>query len=116
VNVSELPLVKSALGDVPRLRSTGSPATGLPSLGGAIVTGGGLVFIAGTTDRRIRAFDARDGKPLWEAELDASGHATPATYQGARSGRQFVVVAAGGGGYLSPGSVSDALIAFALPE
>ena len=106
---------KSPLGEAERLRGAGVPASGLPSLGGAIVTGGGLVFIAGTTDRRIRAFDARDGKPLWEAELDASGHATPATYLGARSGRQFVVVAAGGGGYLSPGRVSDALVAFALP-
>ena len=106
----------SAIGNAEKLRDAGVLTTGLPSLGGAIVTGGGLVFIAGTTDRRIRAVDARDGKPLWEAELEASGHATPATYFGGRSGRQFVVVAAGGGGYLSPGRVADALVAFALPE
>ena len=105
---------KSALGEVPRLEAAGLPPTGLPSLGGAIVTAGGLVFVAGTTDRRIRAFDATNGKELWESELDASGHATPATYVSRRSGRQFVVIAAGGGGYLSPGQVSDAVVAFAL--
>jgi glucose dehydrogenase len=106
---------KSPLGKASRLEASGVPRTGLPSLGGAIVSAGGLVFIAGTTDRRFRAFDARTGKELWEAELDASGHATPATYSD-RSGRQFVVVAAGGGGYLSPNHVSDALVAFALPK
>jgi quinoprotein glucose dehydrogenase len=107
---------KSPVGAVERLLAAGVPPTGLPSLGGAIVTAGGLVFIAGTTDRRIRAFDARSGKELWQAELDSSGHATPAAYFSDRSGRQFVVVAAGGGGYLSPAHVSDALIAFALPQ
>jgi quinoprotein glucose dehydrogenase len=107
---------ESPLGNVERPQAVGVPATGLPSLGGAIVTAGGIVFIAGTTDRRIRAFDARTGKELWEAELDASGHATPATYFGESSGRQFVVIAAGGGGYLSPRDVSDALVAYALPK
>jgi quinoprotein glucose dehydrogenase len=107
---------KSPVGKVDRLQAAGVPATGLPSLGGAIATAGGLLFIAGTTDRRIRAFDARTGKELWEAELEASGHATPATYFSERSGRQFLVIAAGGGGYLSPGHVSDALVAFALPK
>jgi glucose dehydrogenase len=109
-------LWKSPIGKVDRLQAAGVPPTGLPNLGGAIVTAGGIVFIAGTTDRRFRAFDARTGKELWEAELDASGHATPATYFSEPSGRQFVVIAAGGGGYLSPGQVSDALVAFALPK
>jgi quinoprotein glucose dehydrogenase len=104
---------KSPLGNAETLQR--STPTGLPSLGGAIVTAGGLVFIAGTTDRRIRAFNAEDGKELWSAELEASGHATPATYFSERRGRQFVVIAAGGGGYLSPDRVSDALVAFALP-
>jgi len=103
------------LGTVDRLTEAGVPPTGVPNLGGAIVTDGGLVFIAGTVDRRIRAFDARTGQQLWEAPLEASGHATPATYADPRTGRQFVVVAAGGGGYLSPDDVSDAVVAFALP-
>ena len=105
---------KSPLGNAQTLQR--ATPTGLPSLGGAIATAGGLVFIAGTTDRRIRAFDANTGKELWSAEIDASGHATPATYFSERSGRQFVVIAAGGGGYLSPDRVSDALVAFALPR
>jgi glucose dehydrogenase len=107
---------KSALGKVEQLEAAGLPRTGLPSLGGAIATAGGLIFVAGTTDRRIRAFDSRTGKELWEAELDASGHAIPVTSLAEHSGRQFVVIAAGGGGYISPDHVSDALIAFALRE
>ena len=103
----------SPLGNDESLRE--SRPTGLPSLGGAIATAGGVVFIAGTTDRRIRAFDASNGKELWSAALDASGHATPATYFSDRSRRQFIVIAAGGGGYLSPDWVSDSLVAFALP-
>ena len=50
----------------------------------------------------MRAFDARTGATLWETKLPASGHATPITYLGPRSGRQFVAIAAGGGGYFSP--------------
>ena len=102
------------LGIVEELAAKGARDTGAPNLGGAIVTASGLVFIAGTNDRRMRAFDARTGAALWETTLPASGHATPMTYRGARSGRQFVAIAAGGGGYLSPTS-SDALVAFALP-
>ena len=107
---------KVPLGKVERLEAAGVPRTGLPSLGGAIATAGGVVFVAGTTDRRIRGFDARSGTELWEAELEASGHATPATYFSEASGRQFVVIAAGGGGYLRAPEVSDAVVAFALPK
>jgi quinoprotein glucose dehydrogenase len=105
------------LGVVDELAAKGVPPTGLQNLGGAIVTAGGLVFIAATPDKRFRAFDAKTGKILWETTLDAGGHATPMTFEGAKSGRQFVVVAAGGGGFLrdlSP-TLSDALVAFALP-
>ena len=75
-------------------------------------------FIAGTTDRRFRAFDARTGKELWQAELEADGHATPMTYRGKKSGQQYVVVAAGGGGFLRSLSsvLSDTLVAYALPK
>jgi quinoprotein glucose dehydrogenase len=78
------------------------------------VTESGLVFIAGTNDRRIRAFDAKSGRVLWQAVLDASGHATPVAYRSARTGREFVVIAAGGGGRFST-TVSDAVVAFARP-
>jgi quinoprotein glucose dehydrogenase len=90
--------------------------TGAPNLGGSIVTASGLVFIGATNDRRFRAFDARSGKELWIAELDASGNAIPITYQGV-DGRQYVVIAAGGGGHIGGNRpVSDSLVAFALPR
>jgi quinoprotein glucose dehydrogenase len=103
------------LGDVPALAAKGITGTGAPNLGGAIVTVGGVAFIGGAGDSRIRAFDIRTGRELWRAELPASGHATPVTYRGARSGRQFVVIAAGGGGRFSK-RISDAFVAFALPR
>lgn len=89
--------------------------TGALNLGGSIVTAGGLVFIAGTNDARFRAFDARTGRLLWETRLEAGGHATPITYLGKKSGKQFVVIAAGGGGFVSE-TLSDVLAAYALEE
>jgi len=88
--------------------------TGTPNLGGSIVTAGGLVFIGAAMDSHFRAFDAKTGEELWAAELEASAHATPITYLGKKTGMQFVVIAAGGGGYFR-GKVSDTLAAFALP-
>ena len=84
-----------------------------PNLGGAIATAGGLVFMAATIDRQLRAFDIDSGRELWRAELPASGKATPMTYRGA-DGRQYVVIAAGGDG--ETWGASDAIIAFALPR
>jgi quinate dehydrogenase (quinone) len=101
------------LGVVDALVERGLPPTGTPSLGGAIATIGGLVFIAGTNDARFRAFDADTGRELWADRLEASGHATPMTYRG-QSGRQYVVIAAGGGGYFSR-TTSDVVAAYALP-
>ena len=68
---------------------------GTLSLGGPIVTAGGLVFIAGTLDPFLRAFDLETGKELWNAQLPASGHATPMTYRLSAHGKQYVVSAAG---------------------
>ncbi len=110
VNKGEI-VWKVPLGVVDELNTT----SGTPNLGGSIVTDGGVVFIGATTDSRFRAFDTRTGEQLWVGDLEASAHATPITYMGKKSGRQFVVIAAGGGGYFR-GKVSDALVAFALPE
>jgi quinoprotein glucose dehydrogenase len=85
------------------------------SLGGPIVTAGGLVFIAGTVDPFIRAFDVESGKELWKAHLPASGAATPSTYLTHVGGKQFLVIAAGGHAKVTEESQSDALVAFALP-
>jgi glucose dehydrogenase len=83
------------------------------NLGGNVTTATGLVFLAATNDRRIRAFDGADGKELWNAELDASGHATPNIYLG-RDGKEYVVIAAGGGTAVDGSHVSDAVVAYAL--
>jgi quinoprotein glucose dehydrogenase len=103
------------LGIVEELIQRRIPPTGTPNLGGPIVTAGRLVFIAGSNDRRFRAFDADTGKELWVAGLEANGHATPMTFEGKRTGRQYVVIAAGGGGYFTR-EVGDAVVAYALPE
>jgi quinoprotein glucose dehydrogenase len=68
---------------------------GSVSLGGPIVTAGGLVFVGGTIDPYLRAFDIENGKELWKGALPTSGHATPMTYRAA-NGTQYVVIAAGG--------------------
>jgi len=93
---------------VPTPRSWGSA-----NLGGPLVTGG-LVFIAATMDRRIRAFDLRSGDMMWEAKLPASAQASPMTYRARPDGRQFVVIAAGGHDGVRS-AMGDYLVAFALP-
>jgi len=110
VNKGEI-VWKVPLGSMDRLKEK----TGTPNLGGSIITASGLVFIGATTDSRFRAFDAKTGEQLWNVELEASAHATPITYLSKKSGNQFVVIAAGGGGYFT-GRVSDTLAAFALPD
>ncbi len=82
-------------GEFPELTARGVPKTGTPSHGGTIATAGGLVFMAGTFDKKMRALDQETGEVLWETELNAAGFATPCTYEA--DGKQFVVIAAGGG-------------------
>ncbi|HEX8797164.1 MAG TPA: c-type cytochrome, partial [Terriglobales bacterium] len=103
---------KIPLGEYPELAANGQRNTGTENYGGPIVTAGGLVFIGATNfDRKFRAFDKATGKLLWEASLPFSGNATPITYQ--VDGRQFVVIAAGGG--KDPRSASGGVyVAFAL--
>ena len=105
-------LWKVPLGEYPELTRKGLPVTGTENYGGPLVTKSGLVFIAATRDEKIRAFDKRTGKVLWEAGLPAAGYATPATYEA--GGRQFLVIACGGGKIGSPSG--DTWLAFALPE
>jgi quinoprotein glucose dehydrogenase len=103
---------RSILGGFDELEAKGI-RTGTAQLGGAITTAGGLVFIGATIDSRFRAFDVATGSELWTDTLDAPAHSVPSTYLG-RDGKQYVVVAAGGRGFLnSPGA--DTLVAYALP-
>ncbi|PYT55691.1 MAG: pyrrolo-quinoline quinone [Acidobacteria bacterium] len=87
---------KINLGEYPELAAKGMKNTGTENYGGPIVTAGGLVFIGATSfDKKFRAFDKSTGELLWETTLPFAGNATPATY--AVNGRQYVVIAAGGG-------------------
>jgi quinoprotein glucose dehydrogenase len=105
-------LWKVPLGEHPELTAQGVPKTGTENYGGAIVTAGGIVFCAGTRDRKIRAFDKDTGAELWSANLPWVGNAPPATYQ--IDGRQFIVIAATGSKLES--QRGDAYVAFALPK
>jgi quinoprotein glucose dehydrogenase len=82
---------KVTLGTSDELEAKGMKNTGAFGQGGPIATAGGLVFIAGTIDKRFRAFDARTGQLRWETKLDSEGHTTPMTYL-APNGKQYVVV------------------------
>ncbi|MBP0443822.1 glucose/quinate/shikimate family membrane-bound PQQ-dependent dehydrogenase [Roseomonas sp. SSH11] len=87
---------------------------GVPSLGGPIMTAGGVAFLSGTIDYYLRAYDVTNGRELWKARLPAGGQATPMTYLG-RDGRQYVLVSAGGHGSLGT-KAGDSVIAYALPR
>jgi quinoprotein glucose dehydrogenase len=103
-------LWRDTVGDYPDLKAKGIHS-GTEMYGGPAVTAGGVIFLAGTSDAKIRAFNKRTGKLLWEADLPASGFATPAIYE--VDGKQFVVIACGGGKLGKPSG--DAYVAFTLP-
>ena len=88
--------------------------TGVPNLGGSIITAGGLAFIGATTDQYLRAYNLSTGEVVWKARLPAGAQATPMTYRG-RDGRQYVVVTAGGHGALGT-RYGDYTLAYALPS
>jgi quinoprotein glucose dehydrogenase len=102
------------LGVVDALIAKGIPPTGTSNIGGSMVTAGGLVFIGATDDSRFRAFDKDTGKEVWTHRLPASAHASPMTFEGRKTKKQFVVIAAGAGNKYNDG-FADYLIAFTLP-
>jgi quinoprotein glucose dehydrogenase len=103
---------KIPLGEYPDLAAQGLKNTGTENYGGPVVTAGGLLFIGATNfDKKFRAFDKATGALLWETTLPFAGNATPATYE--VDGRQFVVIAAGGGKDLKSNS-GGVYVAFAL--
>jgi quinoprotein glucose dehydrogenase len=103
------------LGQLPSMSGApaGPPSFGSPSLGGPMVTAGGLIFMAGTMDPAIRAFDIATGKELWKGDLPTSARCMPMTYRGP-DGRQFIVVSAGGHGLPGGPPLGDYVIAFSL--
>jgi quinoprotein glucose dehydrogenase len=103
-------LWKRVLGEFKELSDKGIPATGTENYGGPVVTAGGLIFIAATKDGMFRAFEKTTGRLLWETQLPAAGYATPSTYE--IDGRQYVVIACGGGKLGT--KKGDSYLAFAL--
>jgi glucose dehydrogenase len=111
---------RTPLGNYDEVEAQGLKNAGAANLGGPIVTAGGLVFIAATTDSKFRAFDSRTGKELWMTRLEATGDTVPMTYLG-RDGKQYVVIAAGGANRFrmianTVDEAADALIAFSLSD
>ena len=105
---------KIPLGEYPELAEKGQTGTGTENYGGPIVTAGGLLFIGATDfDKKFRAYDKSTGQLLWETALPFPGNATPATYE--VNGRQFVVIAAGGG-KVPKSPTGGIYVAFAVPD
>jgi quinoprotein glucose dehydrogenase len=103
---------KIPFGEYPELVAKGLSNTGSDNYGGPVVTATGLLFIAATNfDRKFHAYDKLTGQLLWETTLPAAGNATPATYM--LNGKQYVVIACGGGKNGAPSGSS--IVAFALP-
>ena len=101
---------KVPLGNYPEWQREGDPPTGTENWGGAVVTDGGLVFIAATRDQKFRAFDKSTGEMLWEYNLPGGGYATPATYM--QDGTQYIAISVTGGrdepgGYIMAFSLAD---------
>lgn len=102
---------KIPFGEYPELTAKGIHDTGSENYGGPLVTKSGLLFIGATNfDKKFRAFEKKTGKLLWETLLPFAGNATPATYS--VRGKQYVVIAAGGG--KSGASSGGVYVAFAL--
>jgi quinoprotein glucose dehydrogenase len=100
------------LGEYEELTRKGIPPTGTDNYGGPVVTASGLIFIAASRDKKLRAFDKANGKTLWQAVLPAAGYASPSSYS--IKGKQYIVIACGGGKLKSKSG--DQYVAFSLPD
>ncbi|MFT3750057.1 MAG: PQQ-binding-like beta-propeller repeat protein [Agriterribacter sp.] len=109
LNTGEL-VWKQVLGDYPEMKAKGHH-TGTENYGGPVITAGGVLFIAATSDSKFRVYNKATGTLLFETDLPAPGFATPATYS--VNGKQYVVIACGGGKLGKPGG--DSYVVFALP-
>jgi quinoprotein glucose dehydrogenase len=100
------------LGEYPALTKKGKPSTGTDNYGGPLVTASGIIFIAATPDKKFKAIDKKTGRTIWETALPAAGYASPSTY--AVNGKQYVVIACGGGKLKS--NSGGKYVAFALKD
>lgn len=103
------------LGTTEDVAPLGISVPGVFNLGGSATTASGLVFIGAAIDDYLRAFDIESGREVWRGRLPAGGQATPMTYVSEKTGKQYVVIAAGGHGFLGS-KVGDSVVAFALPD
>jgi quinate dehydrogenase (quinone) len=87
---------------------------GVPTIGGSLATQGGLVFFAATQDYYLRAFDSGNGRELWKARMPVGSQGTPITFRSPKTGRQYVVISAGGA--RQSADRGDDVIAYALPR
>lgn len=97
------------LGNNERLQAKDSPETGQEGSAGPIVTAGGLIFISGTNDKKLRAIDKKTGKTLWQTALPGVANATACTYM--HNGTQYVALSVGG----NKENPSGSIMAFKLP-
>ena len=104
-------LWKIPFGEYPELAAKGITGTGAESYGGPVITASGLLIIAGTKDKKLRIYDKKNGRLLWQTELPAAGFATPSTYM--VNGKQYIVIACGG--TKLGAAAGESYIAFALP-
>ncbi len=84
---------------------------GSPTLGGPVVTAGGVIFIGASMDARVRALDAATGEELWSDLVAAPAVAIPAAFT--HEGTDYVVFAVGGNSILKP-QVADQVVAYRL--
>jgi quinoprotein glucose dehydrogenase len=108
-------------GSVTAIAAQGNPNTGAHfPRGGVVATASGLVFVATASDRKFRAYDADNGKVIWEKDLSAGSEGVPAVYE--VGGRQFIALPVSGGGMMAPRlgapvpPAPSAYVAFALPK
>jgi quinoprotein glucose dehydrogenase len=100
----------------PKFTPSHLPLTmGVPNVGGGFTTVSGLFFIGASQDRYLRAFETATGRELWRATLPGGGNASPMTYLSPKSGRQFVVITAGGS-LAASSKASNRIVAYALPR
>ena len=87
---------------------------GMPTLGGTLSTQGGLIFIAGTQDYYLRAFNSANGEEAWKARLPVGSQGGPMTFVSPKTGKQYVVITASGA--RQSADRGDYVIAYALPD